>query len=66
MIVEIFKESQTKTEANKSRNSRGVLKPCQNSVKDLRWSFLQTLLTLTATHGQLFLKKLHLRYFTGF
>ena len=55
MIVKIFKESQTKTEANKSRNSRGVLKPCQNPVKHLRWSFLQTL--LTAIHRQLFPQK---------
>ena len=54
-IVEIFENSVTKTEVNKPRNSRGVLKPCNNPVKHLRWSFLQTLLTVI--HRQLFLQK---------
>ena len=55
MIIKIFQESQTKTKTNKSCNSRGVLKPCQNPVKHQRQSFLQTL--LTAIHCQLFSQK---------
>ena len=36
MAVKIIKEFQTRTEANKSRSPRGVLKPCQNPVKLIR------------------------------
>ena len=42
-------------EVNKSRNSRALLKTCENPVKHLRWSFLQAL--LTAIHGKLFSQK---------
>ena len=54
-MIKIFKESRTKTEVNKSRNSRGVFKPCESPVKHIGWSFSQTL--LTAMHGQLFSQK---------
>ena len=36
MLIKIFRESQTKTEVNKSLNSIGVLKPRENTVKHPR------------------------------